>query len=109
MSRSATMEYIGQKRRAYSECSIAKKSRLLDEVCSTTGLSRKHVNKLLTGNIKHRDRPGRGKTYTEEQMFYLRNIWRHTRSTSASFGVMSRSSVFSANSAIIRASILSFL
>ena len=76
MSRSATMEYIGQKRRAYSECSITKKSKLLDEVCCTTGLSRKHVNKLLTGQIRYREHPGRGKTYTDEQLCYLRKIWR---------------------------------
>ena len=75
MSRSATMEYISQKRRAYSCASISKKSKLLDEVCDTTGLSRKHINKLLTGNIKYRDHPGRGKTYTEEQFLYLKKVW----------------------------------
>lgn len=75
MSRSATAEYIGAKRRAYADAKPRKKSRILDEVCETTGLSRKHVNKLLTGNIRYRDRPGRGKTYDEHHFEVLKKIW----------------------------------
>ena len=77
MSRMATAEYIGAKRRAYGEAqSPAKRSRLLDDVCETTGYSRKYANRLLTGNRKFRDRKGRGKTYTAEAARVLEQVWR---------------------------------
>ena len=38
MSRMATAEYVGAKRRAYAEAFSAKRTRLLDEVCETTGI-----------------------------------------------------------------------
>ena len=63
MSRMATNEYIGAKRRAYAEADRAKRRRLLDEVCETTGYSRKYANRLLTGSRKFRERRGRGRTY----------------------------------------------
>lgn len=37
MSRIATAEYIGQKRRAYLEASKGKRRNILQEVCETTG------------------------------------------------------------------------
>ena len=37
MSRMATSEYIGAKRRAYAQACRAKRKRILDEVCETTG------------------------------------------------------------------------
>ena len=49
MSRTATAEYIGAKRRAYAAASPAKRRRLLDDVVETTGYSRKYANRLLTG------------------------------------------------------------
>ena len=55
MSRMATNEYIGAKRRAYAQANRAKRSRILDEVCETTGYERKYANRLLTGN---RDKRG---------------------------------------------------
>ena len=48
MSRMATNEYIGAKRRAYALADRAKRMRILDEVCETTGYSRKYANRLLT-------------------------------------------------------------
>ena len=75
MSRAATTEYIGAKRRSYATANAEKRTRLLNEVCETTGLSRKHVNRLLTGNLKYRDRKGRGKTYDERHFGFLKDIW----------------------------------
>ncbi len=37
MSRMATSEYIGARRRMYAESSPGKRGRILDEVCETTG------------------------------------------------------------------------
>ena len=56
MSRKATNEYIGTKRRAYAQADRAKRMRILDEVCETTGYERKYANRLLTGNRKFRER-----------------------------------------------------
>ena len=75
MSRTATAEYIGAKRRAYAAAVPAKRHRLLEEVVETTGYSRKYANRLLTGSRKFRDRKGRGKTYTEEAGAVLKRIW----------------------------------
>ena len=66
MSRMATNEYIGAKRRMYTTADRKKRIRILDEVCETTGYERKYANRLLTGNRKFRERKGRGKTYGEE-------------------------------------------
>ena len=68
MSRKATNEYIGTRRRAYAQADRAKRMRILDEVCETTGYERKYANRLLTGNRKFRERKGRGKTYAEERL-----------------------------------------
>ena len=76
MSRMATAEYIGAKRRAYAEAGSAKRRRLLDEVCETTGYSRKYANRLLTGNRKFRERKGRGKVYQGEVLGVLEKVWR---------------------------------
>ena len=66
MSRMATNEYIGAKRRAYAQANRAKRKRILDEVCETTGYERKYANRLLTGNRKFRERKGRGKAYGDD-------------------------------------------
>ena len=66
MSRKATNEYIGTKRRAYAQANRARRSRILDEVCETTGYERKYANRLLTGSRKFRERKGRGKTYGDD-------------------------------------------
>ena len=60
MSRKATMEYIGQKRRLYLAKDRAGKSRMLDEVCETCGFDRKYAGKLLTGNRIYKDPKGPG-------------------------------------------------
>ena len=76
MSRIATSEYIGVKRRAYANAKSGKRKHLLDEVCETTGYSRKYANRLLTGSRKFRERKGRGPTYTGLDKDILVRIWR---------------------------------
>ena len=76
MSRTATNEYIGAKRRAYAGAGPAKRRRILDEVCETTGYSRKYANRLLTGSRKFRERKGRGVTYTDADRAVLERLWR---------------------------------
>ena len=76
MSRMATSEYIGTKRRAYAQAGRAKRKRILDEVCETTGYERKYANRLLTGNRKFREHKGRGKTYGEDVAEVLKRVWR---------------------------------
>ena len=76
MSRKATNEYIGTKRRAYAQADRAKRTRILDEVCETTGYERKYANRLLTGNRKFRERKGRGKTYGDVVAEVLKRVWR---------------------------------
>ncbi|MGN0846067.1 MAG: hypothetical protein ACI4RA_01625 [Kiritimatiellia bacterium] len=71
----ATAEYIGAKRRAYAASDRAKRRRILDEVCETTGYSRKYANRLLTGSRTFREHKGRGRTYTEEAAAVLKRVW----------------------------------
>lgn len=59
MSRLATSEYIGEKRMAYAQADRAKRKRILDDVCETTGYGRKYANRLLTGSRKFREYKGR--------------------------------------------------
>ena len=75
MSRKSKSEYIDEKRRAYGNAGKAKRSRILDEVCETLGHTRKYVNKLLTGNIRYRERKGRGRTYGASVLENVRRIW----------------------------------
>ena len=75
MSRMATSEYIGARRRAYAEAKPARRRRILDEVCETTGHSRKYANRLLTGSRKFREHKGRGRTYTQEAAALLKKVW----------------------------------
>ena len=64
MSRKSIKEYILRKRDDYLGETPEGKSRMLDEVCRTTELSRKRVIKLLRGTPEYRERKGRGRTYT---------------------------------------------
>ena len=75
MSRKSIAEYIAEKRRTYAKSGSAKRTRLLDDVCETLGYTRKYVIKLLTGNIRYRERKGRGKTYRESVLGNVRKIW----------------------------------
>ena len=75
MSRKSRFEYIGEKRRAYAKSGKAKRSRILDEVCETLGYTRKYVIKLLSGNIRYRERKGRGRTYGTSTLENVRRIW----------------------------------
>ena len=76
MSRKATNEYIGIKRRAYAQAGRAKRIRILDDVCETTGDERKYANRLLTGSRKFREHKGRGKTYGDDVAEVLKRVWR---------------------------------
>ena len=62
MSRKSKAEYIGEKRRAYACAGAAKRRQILDEVCETLCYTRKYVIKLMTGNVRYRERKGRGRT-----------------------------------------------
>ena len=75
MSRMATNEYIGAKRRLYATADREKRIKMLDEVCETTGYERKYANRLLTGSRKFRERKGRGKTYGEDVAAVLKKVW----------------------------------
>ncbi|MGI6390362.1 MAG: hypothetical protein ACOX7Q_09250 [Kiritimatiellia bacterium] len=77
MSRKATMEYVGAKRRAYSKLKSKKaKSAAIDDFCQVTGAERKYAIRLLTGNRKYRDHAGRGKTYTPGAEALFLRLWR---------------------------------
>lgn len=75
MSRMATAEYIGAKRRAYLVASREKRHQILQEVCETVGYEKKYANKLLLGHRKFKERKGRGKTYGEDVAKALQAIW----------------------------------
>ena len=75
MSRKSKSEYIAEKRRAYDKAGKPKRSRILDEVCETLGYTRKYVIKLLTGNVRYRERKGRGRTYGAIVLENARRIW----------------------------------
>ena len=65
MSRRSTKEYILRKRDDYLGETQRGKHRMLDEICKTVGLTRKYVIKLMTGNIRYRERKGGGKSYSD--------------------------------------------
>ena len=65
MSRKATLEYVGIKRRAYKAASRAKRRAILDEFCSVAGLKPAYARKLLNGNRKYRVRNSIGCPYPE--------------------------------------------
>lgn len=75
MSRKSIKEYILRKRDDYLGETPEGKSRMLDEVCRTTELSRKRVIKLLRGTLEYRERKGRGRTYTGKVIGVLKSIW----------------------------------
>jgi len=75
MSRRSIAEYIAEKRRAYATAGSAKRTRILDEVCETVGYTRKYVIKLMTGNIRYKERKGRGRTYSDRALANVRRIW----------------------------------
>jgi len=77
MSRKATMEYVGAKRRAYSELKSKKaKSAAIDEFCQITGAERKYAIRLLNGSRRYREHAGRGKTYTAGAEVLFLRLWR---------------------------------
>lgn len=79
MSRKATMEYVGAKRRAYTKLkTTVARSAALDEFCTFTGAERKYANKLLLGSRKYREHKGRGKTYTSDAEMLLLRLWRES-------------------------------
>lgn len=77
MSRKATMEYVGAKRRAYSVLKSKKaKTAAIDDFCQVTGADRKYAIKLLTGSRRYRGHAGRGKTYTPGAEALFLRLWR---------------------------------
>lgn len=76
MSRMATNEYIGAKRRTYANANREKRKRILDEVCETTGYERKYANRLLTGSRVFREHKGRGRKYDDTVVETLKCVWR---------------------------------
>ena len=75
MSRRATNEYIGMKRRAYQAASRPKRREILAEVCTNTGYSKDYATRLLSGSRKFRERKGRGKKFGEETAKWLKAVW----------------------------------
>ena len=75
MSRKSIKEYILRKRDDYLGETPKGKTRMLDEICRTVGMTRKYVIKLLSGNIKYRERKGRGKTYDGQTIETLKKVW----------------------------------
>ena len=67
MSRRATNEYIGMKRRAYQAASRPKRREILAEVCTNTGYTKDYDTRLLSGSRKFRERKGRGKKFGSVQ------------------------------------------
>ena len=59
--------YVGAGRR--------RKGELLTEMQGITGMERKYLNKLMTGNRRHRARAARGPTYGEQEKRLLRRAW----------------------------------
>ena len=75
MSRRSVREYILRKRDDYLGETPGGKSRMLDEICRTVGMTRKYVIKLLSGNIEYRGRKRRGKTYDGKTLEALKKVW----------------------------------
>ena len=75
MSRKSIKEYILRKREDYEGEFPERKSKFIDEVCRTTGLSRKYVIRLLNGKVEYRERKGRGRTYGDEVIAALKAVW----------------------------------
>ena len=75
MSRKATLEYVGIKRRTYKLAPRAKRRAILDEFCAVTGLKPAYARKLLNGNRKYRDHKGRASTYTDDTRKALIAVW----------------------------------
>ena len=77
MSRKATAEYVGAKRRAYAVLTGKKaKTAAIDDFCQVTGAERKYAIRLLTGSRRYREHAGRGKTYTAEAEELFLRLWR---------------------------------
>ena len=75
MSRGATNEYIGMKRRAYKAASKTKRRTILAEVCETTGFTKDYAIRLLSGSRMYRERKGRGRKFGDETAKWLTAVW----------------------------------
>lgn len=75
MSRGATSEYIGMKRRAYKAASKTKRRTILAEVCETTGFTEDYAIRLLSGSRRYRERKGRGRKFGDEAAKWLTAVW----------------------------------
>ena len=76
MSREATMEDIGQKRRPCKAKDRAGKGRIPDGVCETCVFDRKYTGKLLAGKRIDREPKGCGKHDSKRGSALLKRVWR---------------------------------
>ena len=68
MSKSATKEYTVLMRKRYAAMETKRaKGVVLDEFCKTTGLGRKHVNKVLRSTKEPLQAPGRKPVYADAE------------------------------------------
>jgi transposase InsO family protein len=76
MTRSALEEYASAVRRRYKGADKAKKTRILDEFCQTTGMHRKAAVRLLNRQTRPRSAGrGRPKRYGSELLKVLVAVW----------------------------------
>ena len=86
MSRQSKSEYITVKRERYGCTKKRKtKSRIIDEVVETLGFERKYAIRLLTGNRTFRPHKGRGKTYSDEAIALLIDLWRRANEPNSKY------------------------
>lgn len=70
------IKYLSQIRKRYFCSSKKDKSIILNELCSVTGLSRKHAIRVLsTGHISSKKASGRSKSYSPETAKHLQRLW----------------------------------
>lgn len=81
MSMTSRLEYLARKQKRYLKTKTKEnKSKLLDEICDTTGLHRKYVISVLAARIsfkekKERQRKKRSRVYDNTFTYYLKKIW----------------------------------
>jgi len=78
MSIQARRELIGEVAHRYGAASRGQKSRILDELCASTGYGRKYAVRLLGDPPKPKSKPGkrrRARKYGELEIRALRRLW----------------------------------
>lgn len=77
MSMASRKDYLKQIYKRYRFASRQDKTLILDEFCLNTGYQRKYAIRILNDPLDTNSRPrrGRGETYTNEHVYYLKKIW----------------------------------